>query len=353
MNFADSEEMGGMLRARGMTLVDRLEKADVALVNTCTVREVAEHKAVSQFGRLRNWKDEKPNRYIIAAGCATERAKTEFQRKYPYLDLIVGAKNIESFPSELDAFLESICWESQPISHLQKNDNNAEMQSVTIMRGCNYSCSYCVVPAVRGKEKHRPLADILQETRTRVENGAREIWFLGQTVNAYRDKTSGKGADFADLLTEASRISGLERIRFMSPHPFYVTDRMIEAMAGSQKVVRQLHLPVQSGSTKILEKMRRNYSRDFYLKTVERLRKRMPDLSISTDFVVGFPGETESDFEETLTLAREIGFGSAYCFKYSPRPGTLAAQWEDDVPKHVKEDRHQEILSLAAGKKHL
>jgi len=214
------------------------------------------------------------------------------------------------------------------------------------MRGCNYSCTYCIVPYVRGRESYHPMDQVLTEVRDRVREGAREITLLGQTVNSYHsDGTRGKGTDFADLLEAVGAVDGVERIRFMSPHPYYMTDRVIQAMAEVPEVCEGLHLPVQSGCTDMLRKMQRNYTREGYLDLVRRLREAMPDITISTDVIVGFPGESEADFRETLSLIEEAGFDFGFVFKYSPRAGTPAAALEC-FPEQLIEERHQECLAL-------
>jgi tRNA-2-methylthio-N6-dimethylallyladenosine synthase len=219
------------------------------------------------------------------------------------------------------------------------------------MRGCNYSCTYCIVPAVRGRELYRPWEKILDEARAHAANGVQELMLLGQTVNSYRDCT---GRDFADLLNEVGRIQGLRRVRFMSPHPFFLNQRMARAMAECAAVCPYLHLPVQSGSDRILKLMRRNYTRRDYLQKIRALKQLVPDLELSTDFIVGFPGETEQDFQDTLSLAQEADFCSAYCFKYSPREGTEAATLTEQIPEPLKEERLARLLDTVTkqSKKH-
>jgi tRNA-2-methylthio-N6-dimethylallyladenosine synthase len=214
------------------------------------------------------------------------------------------------------------------------------------MRGCNYSCTYCIVPYVRGRESYHPIDQVLAEVRDRVREGAREITLLGQTVNSYhRDGMRGKGTDFADLLEAVGAVDGVERVRFISPHPYYMTDRVIQAMADVPQVCESLHLPVQSGSTTMLKKMQRNYTRDGYLELARKLRAAMPDITISTDVIVGFPGESEADFRETLSLIEEVGFDFSFVFKYSPRAGTPAADLQGFAEELI-EERHQECLAL-------
>jgi tRNA-2-methylthio-N6-dimethylallyladenosine synthase len=367
MNFADSDEMGRAFKERGFQTAESEQNADAILVNTCTVRDLAEHKAASFIGRLRDWKDEHPNGLIVVTGCAAERAKNEFRSRFPHIDLIVGAKDIAEFPKELDAFLQKngiasepktsqflgeFALASSPRLSVTGQENSLEapsgvIQYVTIMRGCNYNCTYCIVPSVRGREVYRPVSDILADVKARTAEGAREIWLLGQTVNSYRpSEPPTPGYDFADLLRDVNAVPGVGRVRFMSPHPYYLTPKLIAAMAECANVCEHIHLPVQSGSNQLLARMKRNYTRESYLEGVKRLRAAIPSISITTDIIVGFPGETGADFEATKQLVLEAGFDSAYCFKYSPRPGTASAAMPDDVPDDVKEARVNELLAL-------
>jgi len=350
MNFSDSEEMGRHFNERGFQNTDTLGQADAVLVNTCTVRDLAEHKASSYLGRLKDWKAEHPEKLIVVTGCAAERAKKEFKHRFPFIDLIVGAKDIERFPQELDDLLKKFTTEERGLFPKELETSSSKtIRYVTIMRGCNYNCTYCIVPSVRGREIYIPVNKIINDVENRVAEGAKEIWLLGQTVNSYKPQDPPHaGFDFADLLREVNRVPGVERIRFMSPHPFYLTPKLILAMAECEKVCEHMHLPVQSGSDAVLKKMRRNYTRKSYLEGVRDLRKAIPGISITTDLIVGFPGETEKDFKETLSLVNEVGFDSAYCFKYSPRPGTKSAtDYPDDVSKEVKEDRLARLLEMS------
>lgn len=364
MNFADSDEMGRHFRERGFLPTDSELEANAILINTCTVRDLAEHKAASYIGRLKDWKQANPQGMIVVTGCAAERAKGEFKRKFQHIDLIVGAKDIESFPKELDRFLESAGIDEENLppramvdsSTLPSSfDLNATdhprpspvIQYVTIMRGCNYNCTYCIVPSVRGREVYRPIDEILSDVKNRVAEGAKEVWLLGQTVNSYKPTVAPTNDyDFADLLRDVNKTPGLERIRFMSPHPFYLTDKLIDALSQLSQVCEYMHLPVQSGSNKMLKAMKRNYTREGYLAGVEKLRKKIPNIAITTDIIVGFPGETQEDFELTKSLVEAAQFDSAYCFKYSPRPGTVSYELSDDVDQDIKEARVNELLSL-------
>jgi tRNA-2-methylthio-N6-dimethylallyladenosine synthase len=343
MNVADSNEMGRHLEARGITRTEDPNEATVLLVNTCTVRQHAEDRAFSEVGRLKRWKAKKPGRKIVITGCAAERTKETLEDRFPYIDLIVGARSIENFAMLVDGLIERRPAEDDLDFTLPATADKVSA-FVTIMRGCNYSCTYCIVPAVRGRESYHPIEQVLQEVRDRVAEGAREITLLGQTVNSYhRDGVRGKDTDFADLLESVGAVDGVERVRFISPHPYYMTDRVIQAMAEVPEVCEGLHLPVQSGSTPVLKRMLRNYTRESYLDLLERLRKAMPEMTISTDLIVGFPGETEEQFLETLSLVQEAEFDFGFVFKYSPRIGTAAAEM-DGLPEALIEERHLECL---------
>ena len=345
MNVADSDEMGRQLAERGCEPTADRDEASIYLMNTCTVRQHAEDRAFSEIGRLRGWKAQKPNRKVVITGCAAERTKNFLETRFPHIDLVVGARSIEEFGRIVDGLLER-----------QETDEGLEYALgapvgkistfVTIMRGCNYSCTYCIVPYVRGRESYRSMDEVVGEVRERVNEGARDITLLGQTVNSYhRDGSKGRDTDFSDLLEAVARVDGVERIRFISPHPYYMNDRVIEAMASVPPVCEGLHLPVQSGSNSILKSMLRNYTREHYLELIARLRSAMPDIVIATDLIVGFPGETEGDFRQTLSLVEEVGFDWGFVFKYSPRQGTPAADLTCH-PTELIEERHQECLEL-------
>lgn len=337
MNVADSDEMFTHLAARGAEYTDKLDEADIVLVNTCTVRDHAEHRAVSFLGRLAAWKKERPHRVIIFAGCAAERLGAEIQKKYPFLDILSGAKDIEHFSDRLDAsglFTAPGRAGEAPVPGLTGY--------VTIMRGCNFACSYCIVPSVRGPVKCLPAENILKEAAQKAAAGAKEIMLLGQTVNAYQDGQTS----FADLLNRVSEVPGVERVRFTSPHPIYFTPAFLEAVKNNPKIARNVHLPVQSGSTKVLQEMKRGYTREIFLDKVRALKAC--GFTISTDIIVGFPTETEEDFQQTLSLVDEAGFFAAYCFKYSPRRGTPAAQMKL-LDKKVLEERLDILLNRVRG----
>ncbi|MHB2025844.1 MAG: tRNA (N6-isopentenyl adenosine(37)-C2)-methylthiotransferase MiaB [Elusimicrobiota bacterium] len=346
MSAADAQEMSAPIESLGFSRAAAPDDADVILISTCTVRQHAEDRAMSLIGSLRRWKEKDRNRVLIIGGCAAERAGDAIRSKFPHVDLVVGAKSVDQFPelirralnARFDAMLEQGRAFSPETSPLPP-PASAASSYLTIMRGCNYSCSYCIVPSVRGREIYRSAEDILQEARIKTAAGAREIMLLGQTVNSYSNVYHGEKIRFADLLRLLDAIPGLQRLRFMSPHPYYVDAPMIEAMATTRSVCEHLHLPAQSGSDRILKLMRRNYTRETFLAKAAHARAAVPDLVISTDIIVGFPTETEEDFQATLDFLEEFRPVSAYCFKYSPREGTESASWPDDIPVKTKEDR--------------
>lgn len=359
MNVADSQEMSRRLVARGLTATADPLEADVFLLNTCTVREHAEHRALSLLGRLKEWKT--ANRYLIFAGCAAERIGEDVRRRFPQVTVVAGAKSLDRFEEILDRALPEIGFDDaqERADAWGWLDTAAQVLPaegvtghVTIMRGCNFSCSYCIVPAVRGREVYRPALSILAEVAAKAARGQSEIMLLGQTVNSYRPAQPNPGpdgapiVDFADLLRAVDRVPGVRRIRFMSPHPFYATDRFVQALADCRNIAPHLHLPSQSGSDAVLSRMKRNYTRAGYLALLGKLRRAMPDLSITTDIIVGFPGETEADFDATLSFVEEAAFDGAYSFKYSPRPGTASAALPDDVSTETKEERLARLLAL-------
>ena len=345
MNVADSDEMGRHLARRGCEPTADPDEASVYLMNTCTVRQHAEDRALSEIGRLRRWKAQKPNRKVVITGCAAERTKEFLETRFPHIDLVVGARSIEEFGPIVDVLLERRETDESLEYALGAPDGQVS-RFVTIMRGCNYSCTYCIVPYVRGRESYRAMDEVVEEVRELVGEGARDVTLLGQTVNSYhRDGSKGRDTDFSDLLEAVARVDGVERVRFISPHPYYMTRRVIEAMAGVPAVCEGLHLPVQSGSNSILKSMQRNYTREHYLELVARLRTAMPGIVIATDVIVGFPGETEEDFRRTLSLIEEVHFDWGFVFKYSPRQGTPAADLPC-FPTELIEERHQECLEL-------
>jgi tRNA-2-methylthio-N6-dimethylallyladenosine synthase len=340
MNVADSNEMSRHLYARGLSETQDPDEASVILVNTCTVRQHAEDRAFSEIGRLKRWKARKPGRKVVVTGCAAERTKEYLEDRFPFVDLIVGAKSIENFDKMTDQLLDRRETD-EDLDYAVPSLDDKVAAFVTIMRGCNYSCTYCIVPYVRGREIYHSMEQILGEVRDRVREGAREITLLGQTVNSYRHGPSR----FADLLKAVAEADGVDRVRFISPHPYYMTGAVIDTMASIPQICESLHLPVQSGSNSMLKAMARNYTREHYVGLVEKMREAMPGMTLSTDIIVGFPGETEDDFRQTLSLIEELRFDWGFIFKYSTRAGTPAAEFECH-PESLIEERHQRCLEL-------
>ncbi len=336
MNLADSEEMAAHLFTRGYMPTEQLEEADLVLVNTCTVRDHAEHRALSFLGRLRQWKREKSGRRIIFAGCAAQRLGQQLKKTFPYLDIVSGAREIDQFAQLLDksGFLSDAPG-GQPV---QKGITGY----VTIMRGCDFACSYCIVPTVRGPVKCLPSAEILQQAAKKASQGYPEIMLLGQTVNAWHED----GKTFADLLNEVSALPGVARVRFVSPHPAFITPQFLDGIKSNTKIARHIHLPAQSGSSKVLQEMKRGYTREILLDKIHALKQI--GFSISTDLIVGFPTETQEDFEQTLSLVEQAGFSAAYCFKYSPRQGTPAAEMKL-LDEKILEQRLDILLNKVRG----
>jgi tRNA-2-methylthio-N6-dimethylallyladenosine synthase len=313
MNEADSRDIAAAFGRRGYALTDELKKADAVVVNTCTVRQRAEDKAISQIGRLRIWKEKHPEGKLFIVGCAAQKLGGKaIKNRFEFVDEVVGAKAIEYFEDALCAQLGPAPETAYPDSTLFRSPLSAY---VTIMRGCSLKCSYCIVPAVRGPAVFLPPEAILEDARAKLAGGAKEIVLLGQTVNAYK---SGE-VTFPELLKKVLALPGLERLRFMSPHPLYFDASFTDVLVNNPKLARYLHLPVQSGSDKILKAMKRGYTRGQYLGLLAKLRQAVPELAVSTDFIVGYPGETEEDFADTLSMLKEGRFSMAFCFKYSPR----------------------------------
>ena len=360
MNVHDSERMAGLLDQIGYEPTDDERDADVIVINTCSVRERAEEKLFTRLGEIRHMGLERGTRPVVAvAGCVAQQEGARIFKRSSAVDVVVGTQNIKRLPMLVDAAVDRGAGVGRPDLALDPIEDVsfplgiARRQDplkayVTIIEGCNEFCAFCVVPYTRGHERMRPLADILADARHAVETGAREVQLLGQIVNHYQ-APDDPACDFAGLLERLNAIVGLGRIRFASPHPRHVTPRMIAAMRDLPAVCRHLHLPVQSGSTRILAAMRRRHTRDHYLDLVAQLRDAMPDIAISTDMIVGFPGETAEDFEQTLSLTTAVRYHSMFSFKYSERPNTLALKrLPDDVPEGEKTSR---IVALQALQK--
>jgi tRNA-2-methylthio-N6-dimethylallyladenosine synthase len=342
MNENDSEHIAGILARSGAARAASPEEADVIIVNTCAVREKSEEKLYSYLGRLSLLKKKRAV-LIGVAGCVAQVYRDKLFKKRPFIDFVVGPDNYREIPEIVERAAAEPCLETRwgrewrEFGHRETVRESATSAFVTVMEGCDNFCAYCVVPFSRGREKFRPFESIIREVRDLAEAGYKEIQLLGQNVNSYRDPGSGRG--FAALLDEAGAVTGIAWIRFITSHPRNFGDDIIEAMARNPKVCRQLHLPLQSGSTAVLERMNRGYTRDDYLALVSRLRAALPGILLATDIIVGFPGETETDFEETCDVLRRLRFAGIFSFRYSPRPLTAAARMTDDVPLEVKRRR--------------
>ncbi len=352
MNAHDSERISGVLEAAGYVAAAEGEQADVVVFNTCAVRENADNRLYGNLGHLVPIKAEHPGMQIAVGGCMAQKDRGEVVRRAPWVDVVFGTHNLGSLPALLERariadeaqveILESL--EVFP-STLPTRRESAYAAWVSVSVGCNNTCTFCIVPSLRGKEKDRRPGDILAEIEALVAEGVIEITLLGQNVNAYGVEFGDRGA-FADLLRACGEVDGLERVRFTSPHPRDFTDDVIAAMAETPNVMPQLHMPLQSGSDRILHAMRRSYRADRYLGIIDRVRAAMPDAAITTDIIVGFPGETEEDFQGTLDVVRASRFTSAFTFQYSPRPGTPAATMADQIPKAVVQDRYNRLIAV-------
>jgi tRNA-2-methylthio-N6-dimethylallyladenosine synthase len=347
MNVNDSERVAGLLASRGHEPVVDVRSADFVFINTCAVREKAARRLHHSLAWLRQEKAQRPGLRIGVGGCVAQLEGPALLERVGPVDILVGTHNLHRVPElleetgrgpatavDLDRRADAFAIPPAVIAH-----GNPVRAYVTAMEGCNHVCSFCVVPRTRGPEINRPAGDIVSEIETLVARGFPEVMLLGQTVNAYRHD----GVDFAELLSRADGVPGLRRLRFTTSHPAHVNERLAGALRGLTRLCPYLHLPVQSGSDRILASMRRGYSAGQYLETVALLRERVPDLALSTDVIVGYPGETEGEFEKTLALLEGVGFDGLFAFAYSPRPGTSAARLVDDVPAEVKARRLAEV----------
>lgn len=356
MNVYDSERMAETLGGSGYVETDTPEDADMILLNTCHIREKAAEKIYSELGRYKHLKAAKPDLKIGVAGCVAQAEGKEIMRRQPMVDLVVGPQSYHRLP-ELEAkaasgkkAIDTDFPEEDKFEKLKSRPKakRAPAAFLTVQEGCDKFCAFCVVPYTRGAEVSRPAARILDEARDLVERGVREITLLGQNVNAYHgDGVDGGEWGLARLIWELDKVDGLERIRFTTSHPNDMADDLIEAHGTCAKLMPYLHLPVQSGSNKILKRMNRSHDAESYLRLIERIRAARPDILLSGDFIVGFPEETEQDFQDTMDLIREVRYGQAYSFKYSTRPGTPAAE-RDQLPEDVKSERLQRLQALLA-----
>jgi tRNA-2-methylthio-N6-dimethylallyladenosine synthase len=355
MNVHDSERIQEIMLDAGYEIAPSPAEADVLVINSCTVREKAWHKAISEAGRLGVQKRRRKDVLVVMAGCVAEQEKERVWKFVPVVDIVVGP---DRYP-ELPAMLEEVRREGgrlalhgfdsgEPEDFLATRASGKRRSAsayLTIMKGCSERCSYCIVPSVRGPRRSRPFEDILREAALLVAEGARELTLLGQTVNSYRDGEF----TFGKLLAKIDGLAGLKRLRFTSPHPRFMTEEVIQCFGSLGTLCESLHLPVQSGSDEVLARMGRRYTSDHYRQVAANLRRSCPEIFLTTDVIVGYPGETQQQFEQTLRLIEDVGFAGAFSFKYSTRPGTSAADLEDDVPEEVKAERLARVHELVDG----
>jgi tRNA-2-methylthio-N6-dimethylallyladenosine synthase len=355
MNVLDGRRFAGLLARDGYAETFDEADADVFILNTCSVRDKAEQKVYDRIGRLAKRKREKPGLVVGVCGCVAQQEGESLLERLPAVDFVVGTGRIEALPSvlrrareegdrpcETDFDTDEVVYTPGTVARLVPH-----RASITVIEGCNKNCTFCVVPKTRGRERNRRLADVVAESRSLLAEGVVEIELLGQTVNAFRDPVTGE--DFADLVRAVGALPGLSRLRFVTSHPRNFDERLIDAMAETPAVVSALHLPVQSGSDGVLRRMKRQYTRAEYIALASRLRERLPALALSTDVIVGFPGETEGDFDATMSLLEEVRFAGVFSFTYSPRPNTAAARWEQVVPPREASRRLAALMDLQQG----
>ncbi|MEE8349310.1 MAG: tRNA (N6-isopentenyl adenosine(37)-C2)-methylthiotransferase MiaB [Acidobacteriota bacterium] len=355
MNLHDTEKIAGLLAQRGLVAVPSVEEADLFLLNTCSVREKAAHKVYSRLGEVKRRKSAHPNFLIGVVGCVAQQEGKEMLRKAPFVDLVVGTHMVHTLPDLLDEIQEShpltprvatqFLVDRSPVEIPELVRQSPFRANVTIMEGCNKHCSFCIVPHTRGKERNRPSKLILDEIRLAVDQGFVEVLLLGQTVNSYRDPDHPR-LRFAELLSQAARIPGVKRLRFTSPHPREFQESTLDVLAENENICNHVHLPLQSGSNAVLKRMRRQHDREEYLTWVDRFRDCGREMALSTDMIVGFPGESSQDFDQTLSLVQEVLFESMFSFKYSPRPFTEAHNWTDEVEDSEKTQRLMALQSM-------
>jgi tRNA-2-methylthio-N6-dimethylallyladenosine synthase len=356
MNEHDSERIGGMLRADGMTPTDDLGEARVVVLNTCAIRENADNRLYGNLGHLKPLKAKNPELRIVVAGCLAQKDQGAIQERAPWVDVVVGTHALPHLLSLLrTAEAEGPQMDVREYTELFPSALPAAREDafrawVSIAVGCDNACTFCIVPFVRGAQRSRAIGDVLAEVQGLARSGVVEVTLLGQNVNTYgRDVTvpgSPRRPLFAELLRRVNDVEGIRRIRFTSPHPHDFTPDVIEAMAESEQVCEHIHFPLQSGSDAVLKAMQRSYRRERYLGWLDRIREAIPDIGVSTDIIVGFPGETEQDFRDTLDVVERAGFDSAYTFQYSPRPGTRAASMPGQLPKEVVQERFERLVAL-------
>lgn len=354
MNVNESAKMKQILQTMGYEIVDDIDDSDLVFLNTCTVREGAAVKVYGKLGDLKRLKEKKNGKMIIGVtGCLAQEVRDEFIKKTPYVDLVLGNQNIGRIPDIIerlekgeDVHVVMVEDEDELPQRVDADFGDDIVASISITYGCNNYCTFCIVPYVRGMERSVPLHEIVQDVKKYTEKGYKEILFLGQNVNSYGSDLADETDNFAKLLRESAKIEGDFWIKYVSPHPKDFTDEVIEAIADNSKIARMLHLPLQSGSTKILNAMNRGYTKEEFITLAKKIKEKIPDIGLTTDIIVGFPGETDEDFQDTMDVVNEVGFENAFMFMYSKRSGTPAATMEEQVNEQVKSERLQQLMRL-------
>ena len=354
MNVNESAKMKQILQTMGYEIVDDIDDSDLVFLNTCTVREGAAVKVYGKLGDLKRLKEKKNGKMIIGVtGCLAQEVRDEFIKKTPYVDLVLGNQNIGRIPDIIerlekgeDVHVVMVEDEDELPQRVDADFGDDIVASISITYGCNNYCTFCIVPYVRGMERSVPLHEIVQDVKKYTEKGYKEILFLGQNVNSYGGDLADETDNFAKLLRESAKIEGDFWIKYVSPHPKDFTDEVIEAIADNSKIARMLHLPLQSGSTKILNAMNRGYTKEEFITLAKKIKEKIPDIGLTTDIIVGFPGETDEDFQDTMDVVNEVGFENAFMFMYSKRSGTPAATMEEQVDEQVKSERLQQLMRL-------
>ena len=354
MNVNESAKMKQILQKMGYEIVDDIDDSDLVFLNTCTVREGAAVKVYGKLGDLKRLKEKKNGKMIIGVtGCLAQEVRDEFIKKTPYVDLVLGNQNIGRIPDIIerlekgeDVHVVMVEDEDELPQRVDADFGDDIVASISITYGCNNYCTFCIVPYVRGMERSVPLHEIVQDVKKYTEKGYKEILFLGQNVNSYGSDLADETDNFAKLLRESAKIEGDFWIKYVSPHPKDFTAEVIEAIADNSKIARMLHLPLQSGSTKILNAMNRGYTKEEFITLAKKIKEKIPDIGLTTDIIVGFPGETDEDFQDTMDVVNEVGFENAFMFMYSKRSGTPAATMEEQVDEQVKSERLQQLMRL-------
>ncbi len=349
MNVYDSDRMKDLFINKGYKITNDISKANLTILNTCHIREKAVQKVYSDIGRIKKLKNDKKNMKLVVAGCVAQAEGIEIKKRAPIVDFVVGPQSYHKLPdmiNKIEEPLNSDFLQNEKFKNLIYNSSKISSEFISIQEGCDKFCSFCVVPYTRGPEFSRPIDDIINETKKYLSNGVKEIILLGQNVNAYHgNSTDGKSRDLSYLINTIAEIDEVKRIRYMTSHPIDMTDSLIKVHASNPKLMPFLHLPIQSGSDSILKKMNRKHTVSDYLKIVDKIRTIRPDIAISSDFIVGFPDETDEDFEKTMKFIEKVNFVIAYSFTYSPRPGT-PAQHKDNIDQSIKKARLSALQSL-------